>query len=221
MGLLATDIANMALSHINVGKPIGNLATENSQEARACRVFYDTARTATLRDFNWPFARKILTLALIKAQPNCQWAYSYQYPSDCVAFRKILSPLANDTRQSRIPYKEYISDDGNSTQIFTNKECAQGEYTVDVSNTNLFKPDFTMAFSLRLAAYIAPTVTGGDPFKMCQRALQLYVQEVTNAQSNAANEEQEPQEPQSEFIRIRDGYGPWGWIGSREGFPTW
>lgn len=219
MGLLSTPIANMALSHINVGKPIGNLETENSQEARACRVFYDTARQATLRDFNWGFARRITTLALITTQPNTQWAYSYEYPSDCIAFRKILSPIANDTRQSRIPYKEYITDDGNSTQIYTNKESAEGEYTVDVSNSNIFKPDFTMAFSLRLAAYIAPTVTGGDPFKMGDRALRLYVAEITNAQSNAANEEQEAEEPQSEFIRIRDGYGPWGCQGEREGFP--
>lgn len=217
MGLLSTQIANMALSHINVSKPIANLDTENSQEARACRVFYDTARQATLRDFNWPFARKIVTLALVETTPNCQWAFSYQYPSDCLGFRKILSPLSRDTRQSRIPYKEYLSADGTSTVIYTNKELAQGEYTVDVSNSNLFKADFTLAFSLRLASYIAPVVTGGDPFKMGQRALQLYVAEITNAQANAANEEQEPQEPQSEFIRERDGYGPW--IGSREGFP--
>lgn len=207
---LSTPIANMALAHINVSKPIGNLETENSQEARACRVFYETVRQAVLRDFNWPFARKIITLDLVATNPNTEWQYSYEYPDDCIAFRRIISPIRNDTRQSRIPYKEYLSADGSSSVVYTDKQSAQAEYTVDTDNVALFKPDFTLAFSLRLAAYVAPVITGGDPFGVGKRAIQFYALELAKAQDNAANEEQDEQVPESEYIRERDSYGPWG-----------
>lgn len=61
-----------------------------------------------------------------------------------------------------------------------------------------------MAFSFRLAAYIAPRLTSGDPFKMSERAMQLYIIELTNAQATALNEQQDEQSPESEFIRSRD-----------------
>lgn len=215
MSVISTNIANMALAHINVSKPIANLDTENSQEARACRVFYENCRREVLRDFNWPFARRIIDLALVQTQPNTEWGYSYQYPTDCLGFRRILSPIRNDTRESRIPYKEYLSADGSGTLIYTDKQDAQGEYTVNISNENVYKPDFITAFSLMLASFIAPVVTGGDPFQMGRRALQLYQYAITKAQANAANEEQPDQLPESEFVRIRSGYGPWN--GTRGG----
>src|SRR5688572_11149621 len=107
-----TEIANLALSHLGVGKEIANLETERSQEAVACRRFYDTARDATLRDFSWPFATKIAVLGLIEADPNDEWDYSYRYPSDCLQLRRILSGVRNDTRDSRVPFKLAHDDSG-------------------------------------------------------------------------------------------------------------
>ena len=74
-----TEIANLAISHLGIGKTIANLELEKSQEAIACRRFYDTVRDSSLRDFPWPFAGKIQALALV----SNEWLYAYQYPSDC------------------------------------------------------------------------------------------------------------------------------------------
>lgn len=204
----STVVCNMALAHLGIYDPIANLETENSSEARSLRVFYDTTRKAVLRDFNWPFARKIITLALVETTPTTEWQYSYKYPSDSVALRRILSPIRNDTRQSRIPYKEYFADNGGL--IYTDKEDAQLEYTVDVTNEALMHPDFMIGLSYRLAHFVAPFLTAGDPFKLSDSTQKAYEVEISKAKANAANEDQPEELPQSEFIRERDNYGPWG-----------
>jgi len=197
-----TEIANLALSHLGVGKEIADLDTEASQEASSCRRFFAIARDATLRDFPWPFATKFVTLGLIEADPTDEWSYSYRYPSDCLMVRRILSGLRNDNRQSRQPFK--IVQDSSGRLIYTDEVEASIEYTVLEDDPAKYPPDFTMALSLRLAAYAAPRVTGGDPFKMGQRAMQMYLDEISNARENSAMEQQDEEVVQSEFIRSRD-----------------
>ncbi len=61
-----------------------------------------------------------------------------------------------------------------------------------------------MAFSFLLASYIAPRLTGGDPFKMGSRAIELYQYEIGKAKSTALIEEQDEELPDSEYIRTRE-----------------
>src|SRR3972149_5101754 len=121
-------IVNIALGHIGVGRAISNLETESSQEAITARLFYDLALETVLRDSPWPFAAKIAVLSLIEEEPNTEWAFSYRYPTDCIMFRRVLSGLRNDSRQSRAPYK--LAQDDSGTIIFTDEEDAQAEYTI-------------------------------------------------------------------------------------------
>lgn len=195
-----TEICNLALSHIGVGKEIASL-TENSQEARTCNRYYKVSREAVLRDFAWPFATKVIALALVEENPNDEWDFSYRYPADCLRFIKIPSGLRNDTRQSRTPYK--IIGDDSGRLILTDKDLACSEYVRKITDEALFPPDFEMAFSYRLAASIAPRLTGGDPFKMKEYALQMYAFEISSAKSASKNEEQNEELPESEFIRAR------------------
>jgi hypothetical protein len=199
----STVIANLALSHLGIGVEISNLDTERSQEALACRRFYDIARQSTLRDFPWPFATKFVSPTLIEEDPTDEWGFSYRYPADCLKIRRILSGLRNDNRQSRAPYK--VAQDDNGKLFYCDIEDAEIEYTVDEDNEDIFDSDFTMALSLRLAAYIAPRLTAGDPFKLGERAMQLYLFELNTARANSLNEEQVEQDPESEYIRVRDG----------------
>jgi hypothetical protein len=196
-----TQIANLALGHLGVGKEIAILATEKSTEAGLCRRFYAQCRDETLRDFPWPFARTIRALDLVEEEPNDEWDFSYQYPSDCSFFRRILSGTRNDSRQTRVPYK--IANSNQGRIIFTDIEDAQAEYTARIIDSSFYEPDFVSALSLLLASYIAPGLTAGDPFKLGQRALQLYAYARDKAQANATNEEQEEELPESEFIRGR------------------
>jgi|SRR6185312_2525774 len=199
-----TDIANLALSHIGVANDISNLDSEKSNEARACNRFYDQARRQTLRDFPWPFAKRMATLALVTdytVSDTMEWDYAYRYPSDCVLVRRISNETPVDTACSEIPYE--IMGDDTGQLIMTNLESAGIDYTTDITNTALFPDDFVMALSLRLAVYIAPRITAGDPFKMGDKAAALYQGELSKAQATAINEGQVTPQPESEIILSR------------------
>lgn len=206
MALTASDttIANLALSHVGVGKEIAALETENSNEANACRRYFETARDLTVRAFAWPFAMKSAVLTLVAENPTTEWAFSYVYPADCLRDIRILSGIRNDTRQSRIPYKVINDQDNSRLLIYTDMEDAILEYTVKVTNSALFPPDFTMAFSYRLGYLIAPRLTKGDPFKLGQNCINMFRDAIATAKADAINENQDEELPDSEFIRGRD-----------------
>ena len=195
-------IVNIALSHLSIGKTIAVLQTEKSEEAITARLFYDLALEATLRDFPWPFASRIIALALVAEEPNDEWNFSYRYPTDCLEIRRILSGMKNDTRQSRTPYR--ILSDEQGSLVYTDYENAEIEYTVRDISPQFYPPDFVMAFSLYLAHLMAPRLTGGDQFKLGARALSLYDLEISRAVKNAFNEQQIEEPPESEFIRDRE-----------------
>lgn len=197
-------IANLALAHIGQGKEVNNIDTENSQAASACRQFFDISVESALRDARWPFATTRRTLALVAADPNDEWNYSYRYPSDCLFVRRILSGLRNDTEASRVVYKIEKESGSDALLIFTDEENAEAEYTIRLDNTSLFPPDFAMALSYRLAVYIAPRLTAGDPFKLRDAAAQLYRAEIAKANASAFNESQPEQPPDAELIRERE-----------------
>ena len=199
--LSSTDIANMALGHLGVGKQISNIETEKSEDARSCKQFFNTTIQSMLRDFPWPFATVIQSLELVETDPNDEWGYSYRYPSNCLNVKRILSGSRNDTRLNRVPYK--IVNDSSGQLILTDMTDAQIEFTKNIDATSHYPVDFSLAVSFRLAAYIAPRMTAGDPFKMGERAMKMYDYELRKAQSNAANEEQPDELPNSEFIEAR------------------
>lgn len=197
-----TEICNFALAHLGVSKPIGDIETDKSASAQACRVFFDISNDETFRDFNWPFATIYLELGLVEETPNTNWDYSYRYPSDCSNFRKILSSIRNDNRQTRVSYE--IASDSEGRLIFTDRENAIGKYTSKIVDTNLYSADYTMMLSLLLASYIAPRVTAGDPFGLGSRAFKLYVASREKAQATAFNEQQDDENPEAESVRVRE-----------------
>lgn len=211
-GITQEGICNMALGHLKITKQISNLVSDQSAEAVACRTFYNTVKQQFLEDFKWPFARKQGMLTLIEANPfpidvnmDTEWSYAYQYPSDCVNFIRIISGIRNESRLDRVPFKMFSNPTDNSKMICTDMDQAAGEWTTDVVTEDMFSASYVMALSFKLASIIAPMVTGGDPFKLGDRADKKYQMEKVNAQSNALNEEQQEVEPESEFVLAR-GY---------------
>lgn len=195
------EICNMALSHLAVGKEIASI-TENTEEARVLNRFYEPARKKVLRDGSWPFATRFVALGLVESAPTSEWDYSYRYPTDCLKVRRIFSGTRNDTRQTRVPYK--LAGDSQGTLILTDMDDAEIEYTVNADNPQFYAPDFELAFSYYLAFLSASRLTRGDKYKLGAQAFQLYQLEIKKSIGNAANEEQEEEIPDSEFIRERE-----------------
>ncbi len=195
----------MAISHLSSGQEISDIVTETSEEAKACRRFYETALKKTLRAHDWGFARRTVSLGLVTdfgaLTGDYEYTYSYRYPSDAVEIRKIKSGVRNDTRQSRVPFKIYSDDSGRL--IYTDQSSAGCVYTKYVTDTLLFNDDFILAFSYLLASLIAPRLTGGDLVNNKQRMYEMFLLEISEASANSHNEEQDDELPVSEFERSR------------------
>lgn len=197
-----TDICNMALSHLGIGKEIGNVETDDDEEAAAFNRFYETSRDEVLRDFVWPFAMVTTDLGLVEEDPTNEWRFSYRYPSNALKLKRIQSGVRNDNMDSRIPYR--ITRDDGGLLLYTDLEDAIMEYTFRETDPGRFPADLVTALSFLLAFKMAPRLTKGDPFKLGNRAFEAYGMWIGRARSNAANEEVSEREPDSEFIRARD-----------------
>lgn len=207
MAASKTQIANFALSHIGEGKAISDLDSENSREAKVCRQFYELARDTALRDFPWAFAQARKDLELIKRlsddDPNTEWTYAYQYPSDALMLHRIESGVRRENRQSRVPFE--VLNNGSSRQIWTDCQNARLVYTKKIVIVEAYPDDFVMALSYKLASLICPLITAHDPFNIKRNMMDLYAMELDRARANDGNEPQPEEEPRSEFDRAR-GY---------------
>lgn len=184
------EICNMALKHLGVSVPIGNLTTERSEAADSARSFFDICTDTVLRAFNWPFATTTAALSLISDPAvaySDEWFYEYQYPSDCVYLRKIDSGTDEDTLGTVVKYM--LGDTTQGTHVLTNMQEATAEYTKRISDVTRWPADFTMAFSYLLASMMASSFTRGDVFKKADSMAQKYLGWVGIARKNAANEE--------------------------------
>ena len=197
-----TQIANVALIHIGITKGISNVDTENSNEARTIKVLFDDLRDEVLREFNWPFARKYAALGLVAGTSddpaNGDWTYSYRFPSDCLAARRIVTSIGRTDPNPR-PFA--IGSDDQGQLIFTDEEDATLEYTWAVDDPARFDPLFRSALAWKVASGIAPALSRvKDILTTCQK---MYMLEISKAQAAALNEAQVDPDTASEFERVR------------------
>jgi len=206
-----TEICNIALSHIGVDKEIANIDTEKSEEARACRRFFDITRKQFLRETHWNFASEFKPLALVTEDTDIGFAYAYRYPADCMDVRKIGYPgeydidcLYDPIDAIVMPKSNYkVGRDVHGKLIYTNIDSAFIYYTMDQEDTSVFSSNAIMAMSYRLASLIVSRLSGGDFFKMRQELMQLYIMELSNARRDNNLEDSSPRRHESELVRVR------------------
>lgn len=199
-----TGVCNQALLHLKNSKLITNVDTDNTLQSTTFLAFYDDVLEEMLRDFDWPFAKRIATLALVEEDPDdgVEWPFSYRWPSLCVKARYIVDGNLQPSSQSpRISFE--IGADDTGLLIFTAEEDAVLAYTAFVEDVNVMSPKFREALSYRLAYKVAPTLCGSDPTGLGQRALMMYEAEVAKAKAEYMNERRPDAPRESEFIEGR------------------
>ena len=138
----------------------------------------------------------------LEEDPTTNGGYSYRAPATLSAwFASERNP--NDTAQSRVPVQGG-SGLPSGLLIFTDKEEAEVEYIMRKRTRHGIRRTLSWRCPLRLASYIAPRPTAGDPYKLGERALQLHALEVGRAKESSVDEEQDEQLPDSELIRERE-----------------
>jgi hypothetical protein len=190
------EICNIALGRIKVSRQIAAL-DEGSVEADQCARFYANARDNVLVDFAWGFANRYVALGLVAEDPSPEWAFAYRYPTDCLRARY----LVTGTRPPQPPIAFELGNDDSGLLLYTNQPEALLKYTVRITNTELFSPDFADLVAWRLAPDLAIPL-GRDKTTRAE-ALQAYQDQLVAAQVKAANEEQLDEAPEAESIRGR------------------
>jgi hypothetical protein len=104
-------------------------------------------------------------------------------------------------------YTAYTSG-GSASQtaslLYTNEANAQLEYTYSVTDTGLYPQEFSTAMSYMWAYLASPTLTGGDPYGLGQKALQMFTREIGMANARDANKRQpDTLTDESEFTSFR------------------
>lgn len=152
-----TLIGNLALSHIRNKSVLENIETDTSAAGRVTNLWYDPARCQALADFDYGFARKRLTLGTHGEDPPTEWAFRYQWPSDCIQPRRIQNPLGR--QRPPVLFELEQADDG-TRSIITDQDEAILVYTSDTENPTFFTPHFVLAVSYLIAHFIAGPLTG-------------------------------------------------------------
>ncbi len=180
-----TDICNAAISHVGTRSKISSI-DEGSSEANACLTHFAMARDATLRAYDWNFARVTASLALLQ-YPPARWAYKYAVPTDCVRLRRL-----GDVPLLVLPETFYeMAADKDATGaivnvILTNAAPLSAIYTAQVVDPLRWDQGFVDAVVYGLASRVCFELTGKDDR---EKALtQMWQMALREAAAQAANE---------------------------------
>lgn len=198
-----TELFNQALAHAKIGGSISD-ADENSREARACRLFYDTVRQKVLGMASWPSATATFRPAqLAERTPNVDWApgaptpqfrYAYSVPPD------MIRPRYLDTF-SRFDYALFNDD---TKAIHTDAVTPVLTYTRDQTNLVLWDTALYEAIGLALGAYASPKLNGQEA--TVGRLLQQANAAIEVARAGAVNTDQENYDWSSPWHEARHDY---------------
>jgi hypothetical protein len=211
------DICKYSLSQIRAGSI--NSLTESSLNAQQCALWYPKSRDQLLTDAPFQFAHRLKALAPTTDE-IFNWAYVYQYPSDCLHINHLVlnyaavepgngSVYINPNRYDRyqpnlnaqVPYKIY-NIDGNRV-IASNHSDLRADYRSKITDPNLFSQLFIDALTHLLASKLSTPLIGGDRGdKEMQKNLTLYRAYLDAAVSNDLNEQYTPA-PESPYITVR------------------
>lgn len=214
------NICNLALGNIRAGTI--NSLDETSVQARQCKLRYPILRDQMLQDSPWQFAGSIRPLAVLTTTVF-NWAYVYQYPSDCLRINRVIpdyEEINQDNRTSGLfyPYRdadvykpspvptvEYkvFNVDGNKVIVsqFPNLRI---DYRRRITDPTIFSLNFTMALSHLLAAELAVPIAGVELGRALRSdSLTMYESYLSAGVANELNEQKE-EIAESEYISIRN-----------------
>lgn len=211
--------------NLSIGR-IGSSDTIADPSARtplgiACNRAWPTARDGTLESFNWPFASRVTSAALLDSVDVTPWALAYAWPqvpkSTCLAIRRLMRPGTSlvgsgalfPTSATLRPIEdqpEYavmiVADaDGLSRRVIaTNESIERFVWTGSIDDPGLFSPLFVDAVAWRLAADLASTTAKSREIR--QDCLRMFGAVLSDARA-AAGRHGHLRTPDSELIAAR------------------
>lgn len=150
MAQTIVDICNSALQRVGAASILS--ITDNSPEARACNIAYDSNRRDELRKHRWNFAIARVVLSPDTAAPAFDFLYQFTLPSDCV---RVLRPATSDL-DWQVEGRKILTNDGTILQL---------RYVSDVTDVTQWDPSFYNVVCGALAIDIVEKLTQSNQKK--------------------------------------------------------
>ena len=187
MSATAVNIINMALRNLGVKRITAT--TDDVESARVMNDLYDHIRDEMVSLHPWNFAIAYSdTLAQNSTDPNFDYDYSYALPVGCL--RVIELEDASD---------EFKMVAGN---LYTDTEDPKIKYITQITDPSQFSKSFVTAFSARLAAEAAYSLT--DSRTIEEQKFAIYVKKLNQAKTADAQEGTTEKQENSSWITDRD-----------------
>jgi hypothetical protein len=180
----AADVINLALARVGYRMRIGSLY-DGSEASKIGLTLYAQTRDEVLRESDWGFAQRTVTLTLLKTAPTggyvpptvwtssyppLPWIYEYAYPADCIKIRALKNaPILIPNFDPRPKVFNIANDSSLSPAakvILTNVTDAIAVYTGRVTDPATWEPLFVEALVASLARRLAPSLASLDVEKM-------------------------------------------------------
>lgn len=150
MAQSAVDCCNSALQRVGATTILS--LSDNSPEARACSVAYDSNRRDELRKHPWAFAVKRAVLAPDSTAPAFDFTYAFTLPSDCL---RVLRP-ATSNLDWMIEGRKILTNDGTTLNL---------RYIADITDAAQWDSSFYNVVAAALAIDICERLTQSNQKK--------------------------------------------------------
>ncbi len=157
MSVSKIDICNMSLAHLGMRGITSLTASTNNPSVIACNKFYDPSRDDVFSNYRWPFAT-VRGLLAESSSSVLGWDYVYAYPARAATVWAVFDEATVDNKEEQ-EFETIFIPSINAKVLCSNKATAYAEYTYIVEDTTIFSPNFILAFSYKLGAAMAITLT--------------------------------------------------------------
>jgi hypothetical protein len=177
------SLVNTALDRVGYKKRIGSLYDGSDAALKALDI-YGQCRDQLLRDFEWGFAERDVTLSLLKTAPVggysasqpwnttypiLPWIYEYTYPADMIKLRSLRAagPIP-DYDPGPVVFRVANDNSYNPFRrvILTNLTNAIAVYTGQVTDPSTWDVGFTESFITQLGQRLAPALVELEAIKI-------------------------------------------------------
>lgn len=186
MAQTVVDCCNSALQRVGAAS-ITSLS-DNSREARACAVAYDSNRRDEIRKHSWNFAIRRAILAPDTTAPLFDYAYAFTLPSNCI---RLLRP-ATPNLDWQVEGGKILTNDGNTLYI---------RYLIDVVDPTAWDPSFYNVVAGALAIDICEPLTQSNTKQSLLR--EKYTEDVRMARRMNAFESGPKDAPDDDWWTAR------------------
>lgn len=184
------EICNLALQKLGA-RAIVSLS-EDSRNARACNLAYESCKKAELRDHTWNFAIERATLAADATAPEWGRDNAFELPSD---FIRLLAPYPED----KVEDLDYQIE---GTKIYTDESAPLYiRYVKNVTDTATFDDLFVQVLACRLAMEICEEITQST--QKLQNIMSMYESSISKAKKTNALEKPKQSWPDNSWITCR------------------